>query len=369
MKLTNNLKYITLAKNLVKRLKLDLTGHCVLTECASNGYAYTPIIAAIAGAKVFAVGKDSKFGQFEDNKKFILDLFEQSNAKGKIEFFRGNLPEEKWIEPTVITNSGFLRPFTKAKIEKLNDKAVICLMWETWEFRPEEIDIKSCLNNNVLVIGTNEGFIDANMYGYPGMLCLKLLFEAGFPVVNNTFVLIGEGLTGCLIAKTFFKLGIKFHWFVDSVSSYEKVGPCKHYSELPSILKLDHLDAIICADHVSKIPPIGRLGYVRLDQIKKKFPHFTWAHLTGPVNVEELRENSIYFYPHEILPVGYMTFETQELGIEPVIVLNSAGLKVGELCANSRLQGKSIEETIKISVDHGIGQDFEGGFLNLAPLI
>ena len=365
MKLESSLKYIQLVKDLVKRLKLDLTGHCVLTECASNGYAYTPIIAAIAGANVYAVGKDSKFGQFEDNKNFILNLSEQSHAKGKIEFFKDNLPEEKWIDPTVITNSGFLRPFTKAKIEKLNNKAVICLMWETWEFRPEEIDLKSCLNNNVLVIGTNEGFIDANMYGYPGMLCLKLLFEAGFPVVNNTFVLIGEGLTGCLIAKTFFKLGIRFHWFVDSVSTYKKHGPCKHYSELPSILELDHLDAIICADHVSKTPPIGKLGFIKLDQIKKKFPHITWAHLTGPVNVEELTENSITFYPREILPVGYMTFETQELGIEPVIVLNSAGLKVGELCANSRMQGENIDETIKICVDHGIGQDFEGGFSNL----
>ena len=39
--------------------------------------------------------------------------------------------------------------------------------------------------------------------------------------------------------------------------------------------------------------------------------------------------------------------------------------EVGELCANSRMQGKGIEETIKICVDHGIGQDFEGGFSNL----
>ena len=120
MKLASSIKYIQLVKDLVKRLKLDLTGHCVLTECASNGYAYTPVIAAIAGANVYAVGKDSKFGQFEDNKNFILNLSEQSHAKGKIEFFKDNLPEEKWIDPTVITNSGFLRPFTKAKIEKLN---------------------------------------------------------------------------------------------------------------------------------------------------------------------------------------------------------------------------------------------------------
>ena len=57
---------------------------------------------------------------------------------------------------------------------------VICLMWETWEFRPQEIDIKSCLNNNVLVIGTNEGFIDANMYGYPECCALNYYLKQDF---------------------------------------------------------------------------------------------------------------------------------------------------------------------------------------------
>jgi hypothetical protein len=52
------------------------------------------------------------------------------------------------------------------------------------------------------------------------------------------------------------------------------------------------------------------------------------------------------------------------LGPTPILVLNAAGLKVGEIASKERLLGKSVEEAIKSTIDYGIGQDFEGGFFN-----
>ncbi len=59
-----------------------------------------------------------------------------------------------------------------------------------------------------------------------------------------------------------------------------------------------------------------------------------------------------------------MSYETMNLGYRPVIELAAAGLRVGEIAARARIKGETIEQTIKRTVDYGIGQDFNGGFLN-----
>ena len=41
----------------VRDLELDLRGKTVLTEAASGAYIVTPVLAAIAGAKVFAANQ------------------------------------------------------------------------------------------------------------------------------------------------------------------------------------------------------------------------------------------------------------------------------------------------------------------------
>ena len=45
----------------------------------------------------------------------------------------------------------------------------------------------------------------------------------------------------------------------------------------------------------------------------------------------------------------------------------AGGLKVGEIASRARISGASIEEAIQETIDYGIGQDFQGGFLNYKP--
>ena len=355
---------IDIARSCINRLDLDLEGLSVLTECASGPYSFTPIIAAMAGAKVMSFGRDSKYGSFSENKAFIQRICSSLQINGEIKFFYNELPPEKWHEVNVVTNSGMLRPFTKEKIEKLNSKAMISLMWETWELRDGEIDLKSCQQNGVPVVGTNEHFEKADMFCYPGMLCLKMLFEMGLEVGNNSFVLLGEGLTGSLIARDFRRLGIDFDWFVDSEEKHDIEGGCYHYKQIERILNKERIDAIICADHVSRIPVIGQNRPLDFARLVSSFPHIQWAHLTGPIDHEGIKLSGIRYYPTQIQSPGYMTYPTENLGWEPVIILNAAGLKVGEIVAKARMNGLNIEDSIQASVDYGIGQDFEGGFMN-----
>lgn len=53
-----------------KFTKLDLNGLIVFTEAACGEFIYTPIIAAMAGAKkVYAITKDSKYASKDEVKK------------------------------------------------------------------------------------------------------------------------------------------------------------------------------------------------------------------------------------------------------------------------------------------------------------
>ena len=70
----------------VKRPQLDLKGKTVLTEAATGAYIVTPVLAALAGAKVFAYSKTTRYGKLEEvfsntkelggkfSRNFLLDI-------------------------------------------------------------------------------------------------------------------------------------------------------------------------------------------------------------------------------------------------------------------------------------------------------
>jgi hypothetical protein len=355
-------RYVEIAKINVEKLNLNLNGLTVLTECASKAYGFIPFMAAIAGAEVHAMGRNSAYGTFNSNRDFICELLQKEHIEDRVTFYETAVPDEIYSKIDILTNSGFLRPITRNTINKLKKSAVIPLMWETWEIREGEIDIQACQEKLIPVIGTNENFKDADMFSYPGMLALKLLFEAGLEIANNKFVLAGGGLTGELIAKTLINNNVDFLWF-GNVNGENK-NEMLPYSDLRKILEMKRVDAILVADHVFGKQIIGRDSLLNFHDLKYKFPFIKLCHICGNIDSNELRTAGLDCYPDSIKPFGYMSYETINLGWEPVIILASAGLKVGELASRARQSGMSVEDTIKTAVKHGIGMDFEGGFMN-----
>lgn len=64
--------------------KLDLRDFVVFTEAASKNYVVTPIIAAMAGARVYAITKDSIYGKAKDIESFTYRFAKFCNVKDKI---------------------------------------------------------------------------------------------------------------------------------------------------------------------------------------------------------------------------------------------------------------------------------------------
>ncbi|MBI3511404.1 MAG: hypothetical protein HY064_12125 [Bacteroidetes bacterium] len=349
-----------LAWQLVKKLELDLRGMHVLTECASGAYAYTALMACMAGAQVTAVGRDSSFGTFVENKNTLERLVKKADLPGNVSICRKE-EIQSWNEFDIVTNSGFVRPIDSAIINKLKKDAVICLMWETWELRKNEIDIPAAQKACIPVIGTNENYPLTDMFRYPGLLSLHLLFRMQIETGNSDLVLVGGGLTGKLIAEMWERIGLKFDWFTKNGN--ERKTNCFPYSDLKTILQKENIDAVICAEHRENILLAGANADLKFTDLKNKFPHLRWGHISGTIDEEELKRSGLFHHPEKIMPFGYMTYSGDSLGPAAVLELNVTGLKVGEVYTRAKRAGDGMENAIAATVKHGAGQDFEGGFM------
>jgi hypothetical protein len=80
-----------------------------------------------------------------------------------------------------------------------------------------------------------------------------------------------------------------------------------------------------------------------------------------------LKNSGLRYYPEKILPFGYMSYATENIGVKPVLELSAMGLKVGEIAARKRLAGATVGEAIDATIKGGIGMDFPGGFMQFEP--
>jgi len=128
----------------VNRLNLDLSGKVVLTEAATGAYIVTPVIAALAGAEVYAFTKDTRYGTVADVRKQTNELVDLFSDKKLNVTIIDKLTPEIIAKADIITNSGHLRPLNNEKLQHSKKGVVIPLMYEAWEWRDADLDIEFC---------------------------------------------------------------------------------------------------------------------------------------------------------------------------------------------------------------------------------
>ncbi|MBD3387380.1 MAG: hypothetical protein GF416_00315 [Candidatus Altiarchaeales archaeon] len=320
-------------------LSLDLSGLNVLTEAATGNYVFTPVIAAMAGAeRVIAKAKDSRHGSFEEARDHTMDIARRLSVSDSIEVKR-EVSESDIHESDIITNLGHIRPIDAALIDKMGGTAVVPLMFETWEFREEDLDLKRCYEKGVPVLGTNEEHPKLRILDYNGPLCLKKLYEAGVNAEDAKVMVIGENRFSDPIESTLAKEG------ADIIKSAgdDSLRGC---------------DAIIVNTYPSTQPAIGAKAALTPEEIKAQAPECVIIQYTGRVDRGGLREAGIRLLPGEEPAFGHMSWTLAELGPKPVIKLHAGGLKVGEVMTREKRQTTSIKEAIRNSLKKPICQDF-----------
>jgi len=345
-------------KRAIKKFRLNLEGLTVFTEAATGNYKYTPIIAALAGAKhVFAITGDSTYGKKEDVKTQTLKEAQEMGVANKLRIIF-NKDVSCLRKSDIITNSGFVRPITREMISFMKPTAVIPLMWETWEFRPEDLDLTACREKGILVMGTNEHHPSLNLWHSMGFKICKLLFNAGFSVYQDNLLLVASGDYGDSIANFFINNGVRFDRLVLDGGVPQRQRPFIRTRE-EVLSRLGEYDVLIVAEMHNPIDIISAKGLIPTGVLKAVNPLIQIIFVCGLVNSDDIVKEGLAMYPPDVSPFGYIRVSAEYLGWKPTLELNTAGLRVGEVMARCRLLGMSTSETVRIALRDSPAQAFE----------
>ena len=317
----------------IEALNLNLKGTTVLTEAASGAYAVTPIIAALAGAKVYAFTKSTNYGSIDEifnNTRKLINQFE----KWKLDIsLIDKLTPEIISKADIITNSGHLRPLDQEKLQYAKDSLVISLMYEAWEWRDSDMDISYIKKRGFRVGATNERHPEVDVFNYLGDMALKMIFDAGLCAYKNNFILICNNDFGHYIAKTLSKVcGSLAVCDIDenrqkySDLQIDWIGNFPEF-EVPEYYK--HCDAIILSAYPFDKLWIGKENTpILISKLKSEIENPYILRFCG--DIDEKYKNEINFYPN-IVTSGHMGILPSDIGLDSVIRLQGGGLKVGEL--------------------------------------
>jgi hypothetical protein len=301
----------------IETLDLNLKGKTILTEVGSNNYIYTPVIAAMAGAKqVIAWAKDSRYGQADKIIEECTALARLLNVADVIIFRANKQPVEDIEIADVITNSGVLRPIDVNFVSHMKHDAVLPLMFEAWELREEDLDIKACKDKGIKVAGTWENHPEIKVFDYTGLLAVKLLLNAGIEIYDSNIVIWSNDHFGEIAKKTLKNLGAKNVWVTTKTDEL--------YTILPQ------LDAIYICNYNEESQFFGESGIFDLEYMISINNSFTLVHLYGNINAQFCKDNGLKLYPDRDGKAKLMTETLGYVGLEPLLRLQVAGFKVAE---------------------------------------
>lgn len=343
--LKNPYRVRKLVEDAIKFNHLDLTGLVVFTEAASKNYVVTPIIAAMAGAKVYAVTCDSSYGKAKDVEVFTYNFAEFCDVRDKIEVV---FEKKKEIisQADIITNLGFVRPIDKNFVALMNEKAVIPYMCEAWEYREGDVDLDACQSKTICVLATNENSPGLNVFDFAGPLCIKMLFELEIEVYGSKIVVVSGDKFGKVIEKFLTAIGANVYLIENLKSKLNR-----RY--------LENSDALVVADYINNDVFVGADGaQISAKELVELSREISVIPFAGDVDVDELDKYNIPYFPQKRVGKFRMGMTLAELGPKPVIDLHCTGLKVGEVMAKARLSGKSVEESKRMALKYSQAQDF-----------
>lgn len=330
--IANPLRLSKLIRDAIAFFNLDLSGLTVLTEAASAPYVVTPAIAALAGAqRVIAITRNSEHASAESVISQTRAL-EQLCGSPKVVEIYPQRDLELFSKADIVTNLGFVRPIDAEAISFMKPTAVVPLMCEAWEYRPEDVDVAACKAKGIEVLGTNEDFPGLEVFAYCGWLCLKMLFDAQIEVHKSRTLVVGNDKFAPVIHDQLTRSG--------GHSEH-----CRSLSDIP-VEKLRETDAIVLADYTRQDEIIGQNGDISADELAEKTNRRVCVvQFAGAIDVQELKSAGIAVYPGIELPPRRMAKTLSYLGSRPVVELHAAGLKVGELGVRARVIGMASEKS------------------------
>lgn len=304
-------RLVALMQQAIDRCNLQLQGAVVLTEAATGAYVVTPVIAAMAGAKkVFAIAQNTRYGTVDQVQGITKTLAELAGVSQRIEYLT-HKSSDILAQADIITNSGHVRPLDAETIGWMKSSSVIGLMYEAWEFRSEDVDLAACRQRGIQLAGVNEQHPAVDVFSFLGIMAVKLLLDAGVSVYTSNILLLCDNPFSVFIQKGLANAGAK----VDTV-----VG----LWEAPLDIAYD---AILVALHPQAEPILSGID---AEKIEKYWPGAVVAQYWGDIERTAFYSRGISICPEVEPNAGHMGILPSGVGPEPIIRLQTGGLKAAE---------------------------------------
>ena len=314
----------------VASLGLSLKGRTVLTEAASGPYCVAPLNAAMAGAHFIAFGKSTRHGSVEE---VFAHLEQRLRACGVDDCtLTDSLTPEVIGAADIITNSGHLRPLDADKLRHTKPGAVVSLMYEAWELRDSDVDIKACKNRKIPVGGLNERHPAVGVFEYLGDMAAVLIERGGLTVRDEKIVLLCNNEFGPYIAKTLCAKGVRLGVIATQTHRERYPADAAWLSDTPGRLN-DHdfrdASAVVFTAYPFDQVWISPHGPYPVTFFQEHFPRAVIMRFAGDIDTAALDTAGIRYFPQDVTS-GHMGVLPSDVGYEPVIRLQAGGLRVGQ---------------------------------------
>ena len=306
-------RLVSLMNAAIERLSLQLGGYAVLTEAATGAYTVTPVLAALAGARVFALANATRYASADEIQEATLELARVAGVRDSIELVHEKDPDLLG-QVDIVTNSGQVRPIDKAVISHLKSSSVVPLMYEAWEFRASDIDLDACRSRGVAVAGTNEKHPAVDVFSYLGMMAVRQLHDAGIAVLGSIITLLCDNDFEPFIRSGLESCGAKV-WEARRLTRQVLSSQC---------------DAVLVALKPGDTPVLTAADASLLG---RHAPGTVVVQYWGDVDRKALAEFGVPVWPRQEPVAGHMAVLPSAIGPEPIVRLQAGGLKVGEVLA------------------------------------
>jgi hypothetical protein len=267
----------------------------------------------MAGADVYALGAGTAYASAEDIQKVTIKLARLAGVSDRVKLVYNKSPECVGTAD-IVTNSGQVRPIDAKMIAQMKPSSVVPLMYESWEYRPSDVDLAACRARNIAVAGTNEQHSYVDVFSFLGPMAVKHLYDAGIEVRGSRIVLLCDNLFGPFILR-------------DLNNGGAEVASARR---LTADVLSPYCDAVLLAMH----PRDGHiLTAFDAGLLRDNAPGAVVVQYWGDADRDALAAAGVSAWPEEAPSAGHMGVLPSILGPQPVIRLQAGGLKVGQILA------------------------------------
>jgi hypothetical protein len=306
-------RLVRLMESAVERCQLDLSQRTVLTEAASGAYVVTPVLAALAGAHVYALAAGTSYATAGELATLTSGLARLAGVADRVQLVREKAPDVVGAAD-IITNSGQVRPIDAAMVARLKPSAVIPLMYESWEYRGTDVDLDACRARGIAVAGTNERHPAVDVFSFLGAMAMKQLHDAGIAVYGSRIVVLCDNA------------------FAPFITDYLRSGGADvaEAAALTQPVLAAGCDAVLLA-----LQPGADAVLAAADAklLAAEAPGAVLVQYWGDADRDALTDAGVPVWPPQPPAPGHMGVLPSAIGPEPIVRLQSGGLKVGELLA------------------------------------